>query len=129
MPESAFVRVLCRRDQTTGIAFTTLFWSFITWMAGTEKQKQRLATYIKDEHEGICLGYSEKEYSSEPSWWRFDCHKNSWRLSTECIKRANKSGDYLRSIIYIIYQQRLIKMPEDSGARSLSLIYGRKKPT
>ncbi|NEP83418.1 MAG: hypothetical protein F6K39_37975, partial [Okeania sp. SIO3B3] len=42
-------------DQTIGIAFTTLFWSFLTWMAGTEEQKQKLATYIKDEHGAMCL--------------------------------------------------------------------------
>ncbi|MDJ0729825.1 MAG: acyl-CoA dehydrogenase [Crocosphaera sp.] len=61
----AFVRVLCRRDQTIGIAFTTLFWSFITWMAGTDEQKQQLAQYIKNENGAICLGYSEKEHGSD----------------------------------------------------------------
>ncbi len=61
----AFVRVLCRRDQTIGIAFTTLFWSFITWMAGSEEQKQQLAQYIKNENGAMCLGYSEKEHGSD----------------------------------------------------------------
>ncbi|MDJ0660875.1 MAG: acyl-CoA dehydrogenase [Crocosphaera sp.] len=61
----AFVRVLCRRDQTIGIAFTTLFWSFITWMAGNDEQKQQLAQYIKNENGAMCLGYSEKEHGSD----------------------------------------------------------------
>ena len=61
----AFVRVLCRRDQTIGIAFTTLFWSFITWMAGNDEQKRQLAQYIKNENGAMCLGYSEKEHGSE----------------------------------------------------------------
>jgi alkylation response protein AidB-like acyl-CoA dehydrogenase len=61
----AFVRVLARRDQTIGIAFTTLFWSFITWMAGTEEQKRHLAHYIKNENGAMCLGYSEKEHGSD----------------------------------------------------------------
>jgi alkylation response protein AidB-like acyl-CoA dehydrogenase len=61
----AFVRVLSRRDQTIGIAFTTLFWSFLTWMAGSEEQKQKLARYIMDEHGAMCLGYSEREHGSD----------------------------------------------------------------
>ncbi|ACK64135.1 acyl-CoA dehydrogenase domain protein [Rippkaea orientalis PCC 8801] len=61
----SFVRVLCRRDQTIGIAFTTLFWSFITWMTGTPEQKQKLAHYIKNENGTMCLGYSEKEHGSD----------------------------------------------------------------
>ncbi|HAC62959.1 MAG TPA: isovaleryl-CoA dehydrogenase [Cyanothece sp. UBA12306] len=61
----SFVRVLCRRDQTIGIAFTTLFWSFITWMTGTPEQKQKLANYIKNENGTMCLGYSEKEHGSD----------------------------------------------------------------
>ena len=61
----AFVRVLCRRDQTAGIAFTTLFWSFLTWMAGTDEQKQQLTQYIKEQQGTLCLGYSEREHGSD----------------------------------------------------------------
>lgn len=61
----AFVRVLSRRDQTIGIAFTTLFWSFLNWMSGTDQQKQKLASYIKDQHGAMCLGYSEREHGSD----------------------------------------------------------------
>ncbi len=61
----AFVRVLSRRDQTIAIAFTTLFWSFITWMAGTEEQKQKLAHFIKDDEGAMCLGYSERAHGSD----------------------------------------------------------------
>ena len=61
----AIVRVLSRRDQTTGIAFTTLFWSFICWMAGTEAQKQKLSKFIIEEQGALCLGYSEREHGSD----------------------------------------------------------------
>jgi alkylation response protein AidB-like acyl-CoA dehydrogenase len=61
----AIVRVLARRDQTIGIAFTTLFWGFITWMTGTPEQKQHLAHIIKEENGAMCLGYSEKEHGSD----------------------------------------------------------------
>ncbi|MBE9245023.1 acyl-CoA dehydrogenase family protein [Microcystis aeruginosa LEGE 00239] len=61
----AFVRVLSRRDQTIGIAFTTLFWSFLNWMAGTPEQKQKLARFIMDDYGALCLGYSEKEHGSD----------------------------------------------------------------
>ncbi len=61
----AFVRVLSRRDQTIGIAFTTLFWSFLNWMAGTPEQKQKLARFIMDEYGAMCLGYSEREHGSD----------------------------------------------------------------
>ncbi|MFM7278928.1 MAG: acyl-CoA dehydrogenase family protein [Microcystis aeruginosa] len=61
----AFVRVLSRRDQTIGIAFTTLFWSFLDWMAGTPEQKQKLAGFIMDDYGAMCLGYSEKEHGSD----------------------------------------------------------------
>lgn len=62
---AAFVRVLSRRDLTTAIAFTTLFWSFITWMAGTPEQKQKLSRFMREEHGAMCLGYSEKEHGSD----------------------------------------------------------------
>ena len=61
----AIVRVLSRRDQTTGIAFTTLFWSFLCWMAGTDEQKQKLAKFIIEEQGALCLGYSEREHGSD----------------------------------------------------------------
>ncbi|NCR39563.1 MAG: acyl-CoA dehydrogenase family protein [Microcystis aeruginosa W13-11] len=61
----AFVRVLSRRDQTISIAFTTLFWSFLNWMAGTPEQKQKLARFIMDDYGAMCLGYSEKQHGSD----------------------------------------------------------------
>jgi len=61
----AFVRVLSRRDLTTGIAFTTLFWSFLTWMAGTEEQKQKLSSFMKNTNGAMCLAYSERAHGSD----------------------------------------------------------------
>ncbi|MGB3511943.1 MAG: acyl-CoA dehydrogenase [Microcoleaceae cyanobacterium] len=111
----AFVRVLCRRDQTIGIAFTTLFWSFITWMAGTDEQKQKLATYIKDEHGAMCLGYSEKEHGADLIGGDLTATKvpGGYLLNGEKwpINRATISG-----VSYI-----LAKTDKDAGARGLSL--------
>lgn len=112
----AFVRVLCRRDQTIGIAFTTMFWSFITWMAGTEEQKQKLATYIKDEHGTMCLGYSEKEHGADLIGGDLTATKvpGGYLLNGEKwpINRATISG-----VSYI-----LAKTDQgDAGARGLSL--------
>lgn len=61
----AFVRVMSRRDLTTSISFTTLFWSFLTWMAGTDEQKQRLASFMKNSHGAMCLAYSERAHGSD----------------------------------------------------------------
>ncbi len=61
----SIVRVLCRRDQNIGIAFTTLFWSFLTWMAGTDEQKETLSRNIRENHWAMCLGYSEKDHGSD----------------------------------------------------------------
>lgn len=61
----AFVRVLSRRDLNIAIAFTTLFWSNLAWMAGTEAQKQTLAEAMKKEHVAMCLAYSERDHGSD----------------------------------------------------------------
>jgi alkylation response protein AidB-like acyl-CoA dehydrogenase len=61
----AFVRVLARRDLNISIAFTTLFWSFLTWMAGTDAQKEKLSRLIREDHTAMCLAYSEREHGSD----------------------------------------------------------------
>lgn len=62
---SELIRVLSRRDLTTSITFSTLFWSFLTWMAGTDEQKRWLANYIMHQKGAMCLAYSEKEHGSD----------------------------------------------------------------
>ena len=61
----SFVRVLSRRDLNVAIAFTTMFWAFLTWMAGTDAQKEALSHRMRDEHLTMCLAYSEKEHGSD----------------------------------------------------------------
>jgi alkylation response protein AidB-like acyl-CoA dehydrogenase len=61
----AFVRVLARRDLNVSIAFTTLFWSFLTWMAGSEAQKEKLSRLVREDHLAMCLAYSEREHGSD----------------------------------------------------------------
>lgn len=59
------IRVLSRRDLTSSIAFSTMFWSFLTWISGTDEQKRWLADYIIQRHGAMCLAYSEKEHGSD----------------------------------------------------------------
>ena len=39
------IRVLSRRDASSAVTFSTLFWSFLTWTGGTDEQKRWLADY------------------------------------------------------------------------------------
>ncbi|WP_121970528.1 acyl-CoA dehydrogenase family protein [Leptolyngbya sp. BC1307] len=61
----AFVRVLARRDLNISIAFTTLFWSFLTWMAGNEAQKEKLSRLMREDQVAMCLSYSERGHGSD----------------------------------------------------------------
>ena len=111
----AFVRSLSRRDQTAGIAFTTMFWSFLTWMAGTDAQKQHLASWMKDRNGTMCLAYSERAHGSD--------------LIAGDVRATKVPGGYLlngekwpinratRSHITFV----LAKTSDDPGARCLSL--------
>ncbi|PSB02642.1 acyl-CoA dehydrogenase [Merismopedia glauca] len=111
----AAIRVMSRRDQTTGISFSTLFWSFITWLAGTEPQKQRLAHFIKEQHGAMCLGYSEREHGSDLVGGDVTATKvpGGYLLNGEKwpINRATVSG-----VTYII-----ARTDPAGGARCLSL--------
>jgi alkylation response protein AidB-like acyl-CoA dehydrogenase len=111
----AAIAVMSRRDQTSGISFSTLFWSFLTWLAGTDAQKQRLATFMKDEHGAMCLGYSEKEHGSDLVGGDVTATKvpGGYLLNGEKwpINRATVSG-----VTYI-----LAKTDPAGGARCLSL--------
>jgi alkylation response protein AidB-like acyl-CoA dehydrogenase len=112
---ASFVRVLCRRDQTAGIAFTTMFWSFLCWMAGTEAQKQKLASFIKDENGAMCLAYSERAHGSDLIAGDVTATKvpGGYLLNGEKwpINRATISG-----VSFVI-----AKTDETAGSRGLSL--------
>ncbi len=111
----AFVRVLTRRDLTTGIAFTTMFWSFLTWMAGNDEQKRILSHYMREENGAMCLGYSEKEHGADLVGGDLTATKveGGYLLNGEKwpINRATISG-----VAYI-----LAKTNSEGGARCLSL--------
>ena len=111
----SFVRVMARRDLNISIAFTTLFWSFLTWMVGTPEQKQKLMNYIINDHGAMCLSYSERDHGSDlvggdtvavkvPGGYRFTGEK--WP-----INRATISG-----LTYV-----LARTNEEGGNRGLSL--------
>lgn len=59
------IRVLSRRDLTCAVAFSTLFWSFLTWMEGSDEQKSFLADFILRQEGAMCLAYSEKDHGSD----------------------------------------------------------------
>lgn len=111
----AFVRVMARRDLNISIAFTTLFWSFLTWMAGTDDQKQKLVRYITAEHGAMCLAYSEREHGSDLVGGDTVAIKvpGGYRLTGEKwpINRATISG-----LTYV-----LARTDEAGGNRGLSL--------
>jgi alkylation response protein AidB-like acyl-CoA dehydrogenase len=111
----SFVRVLSRRDLTSAIAFTTLFWSYLTWMAGTEEQKRILANFMKNENGAMCLSYSERAHGSDLLASDVTATKveGGYLLNGEKwpINRATISG-----VTFV-----LAKTSDDGGARSLSL--------
>lgn len=111
----SFVRVLSRRDLNIAIAFTTMFWSFLTWMAGTEAQKHKLAQFMLEDHGTMCLAYSEREHGSDLVGGSVVARKvpGGYRLTGEKwpINRATRSG-----ITYV-----LARTDEAGGNRGLSL--------
>ncbi len=111
----AFVRVLSRRDLTAAIAFTTMFWSYLVWMAGSDDQKRRLSSFMRDENGTMCLAYSERDHGSDllGNDTRAVKVEGGYLLTGEKwpINRATLSG-----ITFV-----LAKTADDSGARNLSL--------
>ncbi|MBV8794424.1 MAG: acyl-CoA dehydrogenase [Hyphomicrobiales bacterium] len=59
------IRVLSRRDVSSAVAFSTLFWSFLAWVGGADEQKRWLAKYMMERHGAMCLAYSEKEHGAD----------------------------------------------------------------
>jgi alkylation response protein AidB-like acyl-CoA dehydrogenase len=59
------IRVLSRRDVSSAVAFSTLFWSFLVWVGGTDEQKQWLAKYIMERRGTMCLAYSERRHGAD----------------------------------------------------------------
>ena len=59
------IRVLSRRDASSAVTFSTLFWSFLTWTGGTDEQKRWLADYMMKRHGAMCLAYSERDHGAD----------------------------------------------------------------
>ncbi len=117
----AFVRVLARRDLNISIAFTTLFWSFLTWMAGSNEQKEKLSHLMREEHVAMCLSYSERGHGSDLVGGSVTATKvdGGYLLNGEKwpINRATISD-----ITYV-----LARTDPDGGNRGLSLFMVEKK--
>jgi alkylation response protein AidB-like acyl-CoA dehydrogenase len=111
----AFVRVMARRDLNISIAFTTMFWSFLTWMAGNKDQKAKLVEFMTQENGTMCLAYSERDHGSDLVGGSVVGRKveGGYRLTGEKwpINRATRSG-----ITYV-----LARTDEAGGNRGLSL--------
>ncbi|MEL6940166.1 MAG: acyl-CoA dehydrogenase family protein [Cyanobacteria bacterium J06598_1] len=117
----AFVRVLARRDLNISIAFTTLFWSFLTWMAGSDEQKKKLSHLMREEHTAMCLAYSEREHGSDLVGGGVTAKKveGGYLLNGEKwpINRATISG-----VTFV-----LARTDPEGGNRGLSLFMVEKK--
>ena len=118
---AGLIRVLSRRDLTTSITFSTLFWSFLTWMGGTEDQKQRLANYIMEENGAMCLAYSERGHGSD-------------LINGETVADRIPGGFLLNGEKWPINRATVAKLcyvlattAKDAGPRSLSLFMLEKK--
>jgi alkylation response protein AidB-like acyl-CoA dehydrogenase len=59
------IRVVARRDMTCAVGFSTRFWAFMTWTAGTEDQKRRLADYLMNRRGAISFPCSEKAHGAD----------------------------------------------------------------
>ena len=62
---ASVIRILSRRDLSCSISMSTLFWSFLTWIAGTPEQKTQIADFILNRDGAMCLAYSEREHGSD----------------------------------------------------------------
>ncbi|WP_158623620.1 acyl-CoA dehydrogenase family protein [Corallococcus llansteffanensis] len=57
-------RLLARRDLTVTVSSSTLAWSTLTWLGGTDAQKRRQAAFLRAGH-SPCLAYSEEAHGAD----------------------------------------------------------------
>jgi len=63
----AMGRVLARRNMSVAVAYSTMLWSTLGWLGGSEAQKRDIARWIMDHGSFPCLAYSEAEHGADLS--------------------------------------------------------------
>lgn len=61
----ALHRVIARRDLAVAITYSTVAWSTLIWIAGSNAQKEKMAGRILGGGVAPCLAYSEKEHGAD----------------------------------------------------------------
>ncbi|WP_434771920.1 acyl-CoA dehydrogenase family protein [Pseudomonas entomophila] len=61
----AMGRVLARRNMSVAVAYSTMLWSTLAWLGGSEAQKRDIASWIMDHGSFPCLAYSEDEHGAD----------------------------------------------------------------
>src|SRR3569833_1250258 len=61
----SLARVAARRDLAAAIAFSTLIWSTLIWVGGTERQKRHFAMLLRWTKEAPTLAYSEEQHGAD----------------------------------------------------------------
>src|SRR3569833_145100 len=61
----SLARVAARRDLTTAITFSTLIWSTLLWVGGTEQQKRHFAKLLRWTKAAPTLAYSEEQHGAD----------------------------------------------------------------
>lgn len=111
----ALGKVLARRDLSTAVTMSTMVWSTLVWVGGSEEQKKRCAELTLSIHGAQCLAYSEEHHGSDllANEFRAEATDNGYRLSGEKwpINRAARSD-----VVML-----LAKTADNIGGRNLSL--------
>src|SRR3569832_765344 len=117
----SLARVAARRDLTTAITFSTLIWSTLIWVGGTEQQKRHFAKLLRWAKEAPTLAYSEEQHGADliANDLRAVKTEGGWRLTGEKwpINRATRSG----------VMAVLAKTGEGRDSRSLTLYMVEKR--
>lgn len=117
----SLARVAARRDLTTAITFSTLIWSTLIWVGGSEQQKRHFAKLLRWTKEAPTLAYSEEQHGADliANDLRAVKTEGGWRLTGEKwpINRATHSG----------VMAVLAKTGEGRDSRSLTLYMVEKR--
>lgn len=120
----AMGRVLARRNMSVAVAYSTMLWSTLAWLGGSEAQKRDIASWIMDHGSFPCLAYSEDEHGADLTANQLTATRNedgSYTLDGEKwpINRAIRSdflvllartdaGTHMRNhSLFIVHKQQL----------------------
>ncbi|MFJ4052119.1 acyl-CoA dehydrogenase family protein [Pseudomonas sp. NPDC089743] len=61
----ALGRVLARRNMSVAVAYSTMLWSTLSWLGGSDRQKRDVAGWIMHNASFPCLAYSESDHGAD----------------------------------------------------------------